>query len=118
VVGGPGVRSYLVETNPWSEIGAGLRWLQPEPEKFAAQTPVVIVSDFELGTELTPRFALLNPWMPLIDRARSADATVLALIPVSRTLWPAALTEAIPNAIVWDNDTTTGALRRSITQRA
>jgi hypothetical protein len=118
VVGAHGVRAYLVETNPWCDTGPRLRWLQPEPEHFAAQTPVAIVSDFELGRELTPRSALLAPWLPLIERARSAGAIVLALIPVKRALWPAALMEAIPNTIVWDNDTTTGAVRRSLAQHA
>lgn len=114
VVGAPGVRSYLVETDPWSDAGPRLRWLQPEPEHFDARTPVVIVSDFELGRELTPRSALLAPWLPLLERARSAGTPVLALIPVNRTLWPMPLTEAIANAIVWDNDTTTGAVRRTL----
>jgi len=77
---------------------------------------VVIVSDFELGRELTPRSADLAPWLPLIERARSAQSIVLALIPVKKALWPAALAEAIPNAIAWDNDTTTDAVRRSLAQ--
>jgi hypothetical protein len=118
VVGAPGVRAYLVETDVWSDAGPRLRWLQPEPEYFAPQTPIVIVSDFELGRELIPRSALVDPWLPLIERAKSAGAIVLALIPVERALWPAALTEMIPNAVVWDNDTTTYAVRRSLAQNA
>jgi hypothetical protein len=114
VIGSPGVRSYLVETDPWSEDEPRLRWLQPEPCRLPAETPVVIVSDFELGRQIMPRLPLLAPWLPLIEKSKSSGATTLALIPIPRAFWPVAVTRAIPNAIAWDHDTTTTAVRRSI----
>ena len=108
------MRSYWVEIDSWPEGEARLRWLRGEPDHFAPQTPVVIVSDFELGREMTPRWPQLAPWLPLIRRINSAAAKLLALVPVSHAVWPAALLEAIPNAVPWDVTTSTGAVRRSI----
>jgi hypothetical protein len=110
---GPGVTACWVETDEWSDEGARLRWLQKEPDGFASRRPVVIVSDFELAREMTPRWPFLAPWRPLIDRVRAAGAPLRALVPVSRTLWPAALLEELPNAIEWDYDTTINTIRRA-----
>ena len=74
IIGASGVRAYWVETDLWSDTDARLRWLQRAPDFLAARTPVVIVSDFELGKEIVPRWPLLAPWLPVIEKARSAGA--------------------------------------------
>ena len=114
VVGGPGLRVYRVEPDLWAEGEPRLRWHGAEPGQFAAHTPVAIVSDFELGREITPRWPLLAPWMPLLDKVQAAGAPMLALIPLPRTLWPPSLTAAIPKIVAWDDDTTTGTIQRSL----
>jgi hypothetical protein len=114
VIGSPGVRAYWVESDPRSDADAQLRWLQPEPEVFQARTPVMIVSDFDLGKEIVPRWPLLTPWLPVIERARAAGAPVFALVPIARSLWPTGLIDAIPHAIPWDDDTTTTTIRQAL----
>jgi len=73
----------------------------------------LIVSDFGIGERLFGEGAMgLEPWLSLLDLAKSHNCPVIALIPASESFWPNKLKQLIPNAFVWDHDTSIQSVRR------
>jgi hypothetical protein len=106
------VRRSWVEVDIWSPKGPKLRKYSPLPNEFPEMTPLLIVSDFGIGGDLSSSQAFLEPWLPLIDRARKNSCPIVALIPAPSFCWPKTLVQHIPNSFVWDRGTSTATARR------
>jgi hypothetical protein len=93
----------------WFEFEAAtsrIIWRTPPPAQFRMETPVLIVTDFGSGSDpLSVRMMNWEPWLPVLERARSSHASIFALIPSSTGFWPAAIDRFIDCSLLWDRET-------------
>jgi hypothetical protein len=106
------VHSWWLRADRWASGGPRLRWFTKVPSLLPQMTPLLIVSDFGLGGELTGCCALFESWMPLLDLARNSNCPIAALIPAPESYWPNILKKHIPHSLVWDRGTSISAARR------
>ena len=113
LLGSRNVQVRWLEIDPWVSTESQLKWHSPPPSQFPIETPLLIVSDFGIGERLFGEGVMgLEPWLPLLDLAKSHNCPVIALVPAPESFWPNKLKQLIPNAFVWDYDTSIQSVRR------
>ena len=113
LLGSRNVQVRWLEIYPWVSTESQLKWHSPPPSQFPTETPLLIVSDFGIGERLFGEGVVgLEPWFPLLDLAQSHNCPVIALVPAPESFWPNKLKQLIPNAFVWDHDTSIQSVRR------
>lgn len=113
LLGSRNVQVRWLEIDPWVSTGSRLKWHSPPPSQLPIETPLLIVSDFGIGEKLFGEGVMgLEPWLPLLDLAKNHNCPVIALVPTPESFWPNKLKQLIPNAFVWDHDTSIQSVRR------
>lgn len=113
LLGSRNVQVRWLEIDPWASTESQLKWHSPPPSQFPIEIPLLIVSDFGIGERLFCEGVMgLEPWLSFLDLAKSHNCPVIALVPAPESFWPNKLKQLIPNAFVWDHDTSIQSVRR------
>ena len=111
LIGQRSVRTWSFQLDPWRPAASQWKWLSSAPQTFAADTPLLIVSDFGIARG-GARGA--EPWQEIVRRAEQRRCPIVALIPAPQSSWPEWLPQIAPYAFVWDRETSPQIVRRAL----
>lgn len=81
-------------------------WPASMPRQFRMETPVLVVTDFGSGLDMFAAQTMnWEPWLPLLEQARSSRSRIFALIPSAQNYWPATLRRFVDCSLLWDRET-------------
>jgi hypothetical protein len=101
-------QTHADERDPDLDVGLS-RWRTQRPA-----TPVLIVSDFSIGTRADhEEWIPPHRWCEFADELRARGADVVGLIPYAPARWPPHLSTSI-SCVPWSERTTAGAVRRIV----
>jgi hypothetical protein len=110
LIGQRSVRTWSFQLDPWRPAASQWKWISSASQSFTADTPLLIVSDF--GIARGARGA--EPWQEIVRRAEQRRCPLVALIPAPQPSWPEWLPQIVPNAFVWDQETSPQIVRRAL----
>ncbi len=100
------VKDSWFEYDSLRSAECGLIWHTPMPRQFREEAPVLLVTDFGSGLDsLAARSMEWEPWLPVLQLARSSRCRVFALIPSSPSFGPTSLDRFVDGSFVWDRET-------------
>jgi hypothetical protein len=100
------VQHTWFEYDPLRPVESRLSWHTPMPRHFREQTPVLLVTDFGSGLDpSTARSMEFDPWLPVLQLARSSHCRIFALIACSPNFWPIELSRFVDGSLLWDRET-------------
>jgi hypothetical protein len=112
LLGGHKVQECWLEVDQWSPDGPKLEPYSPFPLPLPETTPLLLVTDFSIGGDISGHRADLEPWLPLLELAQKNSCPVVALIPAPDSCWLDIIRKRIPSSFVWDRGTSITTVRR------